>query len=184
MSYRKVLTAILAVGLSGFTTLPALASSTSQATRFELFAGSYQPEAEGIENDAIYGLRLGHALNERFEIEGTVGRFENTSRIGNEANLKADANLLDASGLWVIPVRNKMQWLVFGGPGWATGEAELTVDAQRFVESTESWSMHAGTGFRLGLTQRAHVRPEARLRWYEQSGDTDVQLTVSAGLRF
>ncbi len=60
----------------------------------------------------------------------------------------------------------------------------MVVGQDRIVVSTDSYSMHAGTGMRLALTRRAHVRPEARVRWYEQNGDTDVQLTVSAGLRF
>ncbi len=184
MTYRNVWQVMMVVGLCGFTALPANASSNDPATLFELFAGSYRPEAEGIENDAVYGVRLGRAVTERFEVEGAIGRFENSSSIGDDASLNADSNLVDASGVWVVPVRDKMQWLVFGGPGWAFGEAEIVVGQERFAQSTDSWSMHAGTGMRLGLTQRAHVRPEARLRWYEQSGDTDLQLTVSAGLRF
>ena len=184
MSYRSFWTAMVVVGLCGSTALPAGASSNAPATNLELFAGSYRPEAEGIESDAIYGLRLGRALNDRFEIEGTFGRFENSSKIGDGASLSTDAKLIDASGLFVVPIRERMQWLVFGGPGWAFGEAAITVDQDRFVESTDSLSMHAGTGMRLKLTERAHVRPEARLRWYEQSSETDFQLTVSAGMRF
>ncbi len=183
-SNRTVLAVVLLTGLCSSTASLAASGDPARGVNFEIFAGSYQPKAEEMEDDVLYGLRLGHALNKRFEVEGTFGRFENSSSLGEGVRASIDSKLVDASGLWVVPVRDKVRWLLFGGPGWAFGDAELTIAGQRVVQSTDSLSMHAGTGLRLALTRRAHIRPDARFRWYEQTSETDFEATVAAGLAF
>lgn len=183
MTYRNLSTVMVLAGLLALT--PSVASATNDYDgNFEFFAGTYRPDSEAIEADTLFGLRIGKALDQRFELEGTFGVFEGEGSLGAGSRVKTDTMTLDLSGLYRVPVREKIDWLVFAGPGLATGETDIFIGSQREMVSNDSMSLHAGTGARFAISERAHIRPDARLRWYEKTGETDFQATVSAGVRF
>jgi hypothetical protein len=84
-------------------------------------------------------------------------------------------------------------FILFGGPGWATGKIQDIpgTGGQKF--SDDVFSLHVGVAWEGMLTERIYVKPDFRARWYELEGfgpaggkesQLNYEVTVALGWRF
>lgn len=155
---------------------PALASNHAGNGHFELFAGRYSPDLGTGDEETTYGLRGGYRLNDHFGLEAAVGRIE-----FSESSLEGNVVLADLSLKYILDPGGRVEWVLFGGPGWAFVDVRLhgLGEGQR-----DSFTAHAGVALEVNLGDRVYLRPDARWRWFEKGGGgADLELSLALGIR-
>jgi len=141
---------------------------------FELYSGYYFPDGEADE-DLTLGLR-GGLRSGAFALQATLGRVDSSDGLDADFEL----TLLDLSAIRYLGRGERGELLVYGGPGWAWLDLGAT--------SQDTLTLHAGIGWISDLGRRAYLRPDARLRWFDQrptsAGDADVEVTLAIGWRW
>lgn len=177
--FATVPAAGLLLGLALLLLPPAAAwaapSDHAETGHFELFAGRYAPEESSINEETVYGLRSGYRLSDRLGLEGSLGY------VGfSESIFDGDFFIVDASLKLYLNPGGKAEWYLIGGPGWAF----IDVDASGagLIEE-DSFTLHAGLGVDIDLSERVYLRPEVRARWYELVDGTDLEATLALGFR-
>lgn len=165
----------------------ALAAAPAQAQAgtgsFELYAGYYFPDSDVLDDDVTYGVRGGYRLSDSFGIQGSVGRYEDSENILGLANVNLELTLVDASAVWYFNPGSSSEFFVFGGPGWAFADVNadflgIPLDSV----SDDTFTLHAGLGLNIGLTDRIYLRPDVRARWFDDSNDeVDLEASLAVG---
>ena len=141
----------------------------------ELFLGYlfHDDQAGQSADDSIYGVRGGYVFTPRAGFQGSVGRYSK-SFSGLLGGQKLEQTMLDFSVLWHVNPAARSVFNVYGGPGWTFADFGAT--------SGDSLTLHVGLGAKIGVSDRFYVRPDARYRWYEESGaDNEIEASVSVG---
>ncbi len=128
------------------------------------FGGMYLPNPGGIDDEAIYGIRGGYALTDRWLISGSLGH----SDIGPGQQTQFDANV----GYTFRPEK-RLSLVVTGGMG-AAFYKDLAVD--------DSFTMNIGIGPAIGINDRLMIRILNRYRWHEDRNDDNIDQEITLGL--
>lgn len=134
--------------------------------------GRYDPEAERLEDDVVYGLRLGVRSpreGRTLGLEAAVDRFRTTDL---ETASEVELTFFDLSAKYYpTDARDRFRGFLFGGPGWAWVDRKRPADDGGNGEELEdSFSLHFGAGLDFRITDRWSLQPELRVRWREQDG--------------
>lgn len=164
------MTAILAATLGAFAT-DAQAETYPGTGEFEIYAGWFWPDEEGDTNldDLTYGVRLGYNFTEHFGLSGTLGYWEaDDTAFGGFVD--SDALFFDISFEWLVNPEDLAVFVVYGGPGLVSTETSF-VDpgdfTKNFLVDGEEFSVHFGLGARISAGERWFLRPDVRLRWFD-----------------
>ena len=169
---------------------------------FGVTGGLYEPDEEGTDRTEFYGVRGGYRFSPVLGFEGSLTRLDLADSLEieddpffPEFDLEFDLTNLDLSLQWFPGGGN---FVVFGGPGVARLDAEISVVffGERISESESStiFTAHAGVGYAWQIGERFFIRPEARVRRYfddelDESGGEDLEISYKstdyeAGLTF
>lgn len=172
-----------------------------------LFGGVYEPE-DGDQVE-IWGLSGEYRFNASFGLEASLGSVELPDSFSScprgtycialvdpalvVTPVEVDAYTLDLSAAWRPRGGDAV---LFAGPGVALFDytAKSGFEPAGFESREEIVTLHAGVGYEWSTGGRLSVRPEVRARHYlaeaigagfayTESGQTDVQLSVSLGWR-
>ncbi len=188
----KKATTILLGALSAYILTQPGAAVAGQG-HLEVFAGQYFSDSE-IGDEPVVGIRGGYRFNDHFGLQGSIGRVELLHPVFSVFDADGDGIFFDVSALWYLNPGKKAEWVLFGGPGFASLESGgqfkipgLIYDNHR--RSTDSATLHAGVGVEISLGQRTYLRPAVKARWFEGfssqddflRSDVDVEATVAFG---
>jgi hypothetical protein len=167
------------LALAAAAVAPAASAAVADNTgEIELHAGWYFPD-ENIDeshDELVYGVRFGYNLAEHFGMQLDLSHFETDFDVpapgfpGLPAgDYDYDQFMADLSFEWQINPDDRAVFQVYGGPGYAwtdvDGPGSFKADGDDF------WSLHAGAGVQIGITDRFYVRPDVRARWFDTDGD-------------
>lgn len=173
---RLLLIAAFAVCLVG---LIPTAATAQPGGSFELYGGFYLPESDVIDEDLSYGIRAGYRWSERAAFEATLGRFEGDIDF---AAVDFEVTLLDLSLAWTVNPGSGAELALFAGPGWAF--VDVSSRAFGLSASDDSATVHAGANLRFDLSDSVYLRPDARVRYFEESEEADFEASLAIGFRF
>jgi hypothetical protein len=178
----------LAIGillLAGFV-LGGFPAPVRAQSHFGISAGLYQPEEDDGEVDRteVFGIFGGHRFHSNFGVEGSLSRVDLAEAFAGREGVPAIFNVDLQLDLYALDL--SLQWfprggnfVVFGGPGAARLDADLTVTffGQRLSasETLDLFTAHAGLGYEWEIHDRFFIRPEARVRRYF---DDEIDKTV------
>ncbi len=161
---------------------------------FGISAGLYQPEEENgseVDRTEVFGIRGGYRFHPDFGFEGSLSRVDLADAIPADDELFFDFDLqldlyaLDLSLQWFPRGGN---FVVFGGPGVARLDAELTVtffgETISASDTSDVFTAHAGLGYEWKISDRFFIRPEARVRRYFDDEIEEAELEEGLALSY
>jgi len=181
-TYRAASIAVL-LGLATLLLIPACAAAQAGTGSLELYAGEYFPD-QALDNSLTYGVRGAYHWTDSLASEVTVGRLSPSLDFAPGAGIDVHITLVDLSTAWTFNPGHRAEVSLFAGPGWSFFDANahvgnVTVDSA----SGDSFTLHAGVGLRIHLSDRVYLRPDVRARWFEKA-DNSVDYEASLGLGF
>jgi hypothetical protein len=155
----------------------------------EIFAGYFVPEE--LDDDLTLGARFGYRGAWDWGWLIAFSWFDVAESGSFPGNRTADANVFHVDFSAVFYPIDDGTFSIFFGPGWATGDVDVSRTTQDF--SDDAFTIHAGMGYEFDVTRYFYIKPDLRLRYYElegfgPSGGVENQLTyeiaVALGWRF
>jgi hypothetical protein len=157
--WNRALPACLLAAALAWTAAPAPAAAQQAGTgSFELF-GSYLRRDSA--DDSGLGLRAGYRFTDRWAVEGTALRVNDSHD---------NIWLGDLSAKFYLKTGGRTELFALAGPG-----------SLRFPGGPSETTVHAGLGAEIALGGRTYLRPEARARWIDEDFDIDPVLDYSLG---
>ena len=144
----------------------------------ELLAGRYSSGEEVMSNQAFLGARGGFEISEAIGIEAAVSLAQDTESLGALGNLDLSLTLADLSVKWHPLARRKHDFFVYGGPGWAFADVDGFVNG-----SADTLTAHVGLGVNVQISDRLYLRPDIKVRWFEDGGDVSTDTTIGIGYK-
>jgi len=144
----------------------------------EFYLGLYVPEGLGDDlTDFTFGIRGGMDFSDGWGWEGSLGSYAASSR-----GVDLEATFLDLSVTYRVNPGRRAAFHVFGGIGYADATAEsfgLGADAA-------SVTAHGGLALKGFVTPRVYLRPDVRIRWFEDCDEScyEWEATLAVGFRF
>jgi opacity protein-like surface antigen len=175
--------------------LPVTAQAAEPGSNFTLYAGWFYPEGSALDEDATYGAAYGYNFSDRVGINVQTGFFD----VDNSFNNEELEDLLDSIpigiDLWLVDFSGVLypgggNFGIFGGLGWATIDAELSVPgtSNDIDVSDDTFTFHAGVNYQWNVGTSFLIRPEARARWFDATDagydETQWETVVHFGWRF
>ncbi len=182
---RSQTTWILMILLVAGLVLGAVSAPARAQGYFGVAAGIYEPSEDGQDRTEFFGIRGGYRFQSNFGLEGSLTLVDLADTIPSEddeffsdIDLQFDLYNLDLSLQWFPRGGNLV---IFGGPGVARIDSEVTVDffGERFSASdtTDIFTAHAGLAYEWDINDRFFIRPEARVRRYfdDEIDESDLE---------
>lgn len=158
----------------------------------EVFAGSYAPEPDALDDESTFGVRFGGMMTERVAVVGSLGQveFEDTATDGaTSVKWDSEITLLDVTVAYVFRPTTRLAIAAGGGIGHAftsfDGELQTPTLRARFEDLDEdSLTLNAILGPVITLSSRIYLKPLIRARWFEVREDDEVDIESSLALGF
>ena len=163
---RQVLTVLVSLGAISGPPLAGAAGLEEGRWAVMVFGGLYMPSPGGIDDEGIYGIRGGRALTNNVVLSGSLGR----SDIGPGYQTLLDGNLS-----YVFRPQRILSLVFTAGVGYAA-YSDLALD--------DSYTMNAGFGPAIGITDRVTARALTRFRWFENRNDDYIDTEITLGVVF
>ena len=161
---------------------------------FEIYAGIYSPDVDALDDDPTFGIRFNHNVNQRFNMEGTLGFFSSDGRekiSGVTVDLDYDVIFTEFSFAAMFRPMKRAHPMLFGGPGWAfvSGDVKLSGPLATVTFNDledDSFMLHMGFGTKFHIGDRTYIRLATRWRWFEnrEEDDLDKEVTIALGIKF
>ena len=174
---------------------PVVANAEETPWSLEAFAGLYSSEISRLDEQELFGARLGYRFEDHFSMHVNL-----TARVGEleiqDSNTTIDwrATAVDLSFVWHPKIGGMFEPSLYAGPGFANVSGELTREVNGTEITVDSDSdliddtatLHFGIGSAIRLTDQIHLRIGTRARWYEarDSDDIDTEATIAIGFKF
>jgi opacity protein-like surface antigen len=161
---------------------------------FEVFAGQYMPGPSFLDDETTFGLRGGFAAGNHWAFVGSfsVVEFDDTVTSGKaRVDFEIETFLVDFTANYIFRPDNKVNILVGGGAGGSFSDLDAEISTSDFgirISNAEddSFTLNAGVGAVIHLTDLLYLKPEFRARWYETRDDDeiDTEATLALGFKF
>jgi len=159
-----------------------------------IFGGDYDPAPDELDNHGMGGFRFGYVVTPSFMVGGSLGllSIDNDFDLsgGTTGNVEADFTFFDVNATYALfkPDR-RFRLALTGGLGFASVSADVTVSGQGVTivapDLTEnSFTLNAGMGPVIRITDRTFVRLLNRFRWYEKREEDNVDRELTLGFGF
>lgn len=174
---------------------PAAVNAEETPWSAELFVGTYSSEISRLDEQELFGARIGYRFQEHFgmhvNLSARVGEIE-----AEESNATIDwrATAVDLSFVWHPKTGGRFEPSLYAGPGFASVSGELSREVNGAVVTVDTDSdliddtatLHVGIGSAIHLTDQIHLRIGTRARWYEarDSDEIDTEATLAIGFKF
>ncbi len=183
-------TANLALVLAAMLALSSFAAPAAAVeSNFEIFAGGFFPDS--FDHDEFtYGVRGGFRFSDRWGLQGSLGRVELWDDGGHFWDVDLNATFLDISAMLFVNPRSKAELFFYGGPGMAFFDIGVGGVGPGFIVWDDDFTLHAGAGLNVRLSDRMYLRPDVRVRWLGafddgfDDGGTDFEATLALGWKF
>jgi len=160
--------------LALFVAIPAVADVVPGSAEFHLFGGymkgddlteSVLGKAPELDDEFVMGARLAHSFTDHWGIEGSFTYSPNSAdNLPAYGHTDADIFFFDVSAVnYINPDYDDVVYIVYGF-GWATAD----FSDEEFIEDSDGFTIHAGIGGRLFVTDMTAVRVEARYRYVDE----------------
>lgn len=181
---RWLLPGVMAVAAAAWApaTLAAVSADTAE---IELHAGWYFPDEQGNESldDLVYGVRFGYNFVERFGMQLDISHFDTEDEFRFDpdgtggvapfnAHFEYDQLMADISLEWQVNPDDMAVFQLYGGPGYVWSDSQISGPGFKGDGDFNTWSLHAGVGVQIGITDRFYIRPDARGRWFDADDDS------------
>lgn len=171
------------------------AETTAKTGNVEVVTGWYWPENGSLstdpDSDFTAGLRFGYNFTNRFGIQGNAQwlatSFERSAPFAGSSG-DVTATIVDLSLIWNANPDDRAVFHVFGGPGYAWTNIDLTPAVE---DDDDVFTLHLGLGASIYATKHFYIRPDVAVRWFSEDegstptvdgdGHTDFQFTVGLG---
>lgn len=178
--------------LSGWTIALALAFAASLAParaeivggsgEIEVFGGWYWPDDDstslddltygirgGINFTPAFGMMLGLGYTEADDSAVVVGVLPGPVLYG-PGRVDTEQWHADLSLVWNVNPDSNAIFQILGGIGYAERDVTFKVAGVKpfSTQNNESFTAHFGLAGRFQVTDTFYIRPEARLRWFDQ----------------
>ena len=188
-TYRRIV-AVALVSILGALGPAAHAEVLGDTTDIEVFVGSYDPGPDEFGSEFTWGFRLGWNLSERFGIDSQLGFVSTDGSFTDGTNtleVDLDVVLLDVSlNIFFMP-DSAFNPIIYGGIGGAFTSADVRlVQGANFSLGgfgDDTFTANAGLAARIDLSDTLFIRPDVRLRWFDDRVDDDIdtEYTLSLG---
>lgn len=193
-----VLTVLAVLAAAG----PARADVREGSYELELYGGYYVPGPSELPGAPTLGGRFGYNVTQRFFVQATLGytRFERDVSDGvSYGTVDLDLWDLDFSFGYNFLVDGNVTPEVHAGFGGGFGSlggdlqindpdlcGVLACRVQFENLSANSFTLHAGAGVRIDLSELIYLRPVVLTRWYaaRDTDKWDPEYSVSIGFKF
>lgn len=169
-------------------------STSASEYSVEVFGGYYDPDSLD-EQGEIFGGRFGWRPTDAFGLMLSAGviDLEDDFLDIEDADLRFQVLLADLSFQWYP---NGHGFYVEAGPGLSTVDIEIDIpgDDNDFSDQENTFTIHAGLGYRWDIGSSFFVRPEAKARWFDGTDfavddsaswdGLDTEYTLALGWRF
>jgi opacity protein-like surface antigen len=162
---------------------------------FEIFAGNYDPEPDVLDSDPTFGVRFGWDVSRRFGVRTELSLFSQDGDFTSgmtTGNLDITYLFADVSFIAFLWPDSRASLELFGGGGGAFNDIEVSITSGPGAGlalgniSDDSFILHVGGGVRIQLGENIYLRPEGRLRYFENRDDDEMDqlLTLAVGWNF
>ena len=171
----------------------ARAEVSADSGNVEVFVGWLWPEdvdGPDVDDDWTYGIRGGYNFTKHFGLEVGVQGFNSDIDMPAPFNdFDADGIFADLTFVWMVNPDDRAVFQVFGGPGFGWWSYDDNVSATK-DDDDDTWTAHFGVGGKISCTKRFYLRPEARVRWFDDDedpsgadgdGHTDLETSIGFG---
>ncbi len=162
---------------------------------FEIFVGNYDPEPDLLDSDPMIGVRFGWDVTRRFGVRtelsyfGQDGDFTDGISTGN---LDISYLFADVSVIAFLSPDSRASVELFGGGGGAFNDIDVKITSGPGAGqsignvSNDSFIFHVGGAVRIQLGEEFYLRPEVRVRYFENRDDdeADQMVTLAVGWNF
>ncbi|MCZ6779004.1 MAG: outer membrane beta-barrel protein [Acidobacteria bacterium] len=184
--------AILLVFVVGAGASQVHAVTEEETGQFELFVGSYDPGPDFVDDDTTFGFRLGYTPNDHFTWLGAVEWLDTDGDFSGpvvSGSLDYQAIFIDSYFIWNLNPESRWVWNLYAGPGFAfvdldaTGVIEDAIKVSVSGLQDDQFTVFAGGGAILDLSDKVYLRFTYHLRWYEDRDDeeTDTEGAIAFG---
>ena len=160
--------------------------------QFELFVGSYDPGPDFIDDDTTFGFRLGYTINDHFTWLGALEWLDTDGDFSGpvvSGSLDYQAIFIDSYFIWNLNPESRWVWNLYAGPGVAfvdidaDGVTEDAINVSVRGLQEDQFTLFAGGGAILDLTDRVYLRLTYHVRWLEERDDdeTDTEGAIAFG---
>ena len=161
----------------------------AEERHLEAFAGYYLTDADVFDDALSLGGRAGYRWN-RFGLEGTLSRLESDIDLPRQTG-ELEVLAVDLSVNLYLNPGSRYEWSIFAGPGWelldsSTRFTRFDGEVREFSSSDDTFTVHVGVALRFALGERLYLRPDLRVRGYDDDETTlyDVEGSLAVGYSF
>ncbi len=172
---------------------PSAADVIPESWEIEVYGGTSDPGIDFLDDDLVFGLRVGYNITEHFNLTSSVGYYsteEEISDLGFTGELDFTDTTIDLSAMLHLIPDKPFNPQLFAGLGWSfvSLEGEVSGPGGLYPSSIEgednSFTVHGGAGIRIDLGSIVYLNGQIRLRWYEGRDEDETATEYALGLGF
>jgi len=191
MIHSRITIGALGVLALAFGGGPAGARVTPGTWDVEVLAGAYSSGIDVLDEEMLFGLRLGHSVDKVFGIQTELCFTGARSSLPEaDGTLDWTAVLVDVSCVGHLKSDGRLVPTLYAGLGWADVSGDATVELRGgatllvtgLYEST--FTLHGGIGSKLFVKEDFYLRLTGRARWYEARNGDDVDWESTLGIGY
>lgn len=183
---------ILSLGL--LASLAASSVTFAQGKEVELFVGEYDPDPSVLDSDLSFGVRFLQGGQGPLKVGTELSYIQTDGEVTSglqTGTLDWDSFFVDFVADYSFAPGKKFETVLTFGTGFAFESAEASASGpivEVDVEDLDSftYTLQGGIGFKIALGKECFLRPAARVRWFPErdQSDLDTEYLVGFGRRF
>ena len=166
---------------------PAAAAEKREA---EFWVGQYVPDPAALDSDIAFGVRGMMPISKRGAFGFDVGYVSTEGEArsgGTTGRLEWSSVFFDFVGDISLAPGKKVDPVFTFGAGVSFGSADVSISGPLAGVSAEelddvSITLQGGFGVKIDLGKTMYLRPAARVRWFENRSDEDLDTEYLIGL--
>jgi hypothetical protein len=191
---KRVLVVTVALSLALLAGLAASPATFAQGKEVEIFVGEYDPDPSVLDSDLSFGVRFLQGGQGPLKVGTEASYIQTDGEVTSgfqTGTLDWDSFFVDFIADYSFAPGKKFETVLTFGTGFAFESAEASVSgpiAEIDVQDLDSftYTLQGGIGFKIALGKECFLRPAARVRWFPErdQSDLDTEYLVGFGRRF